>query len=153
MLIGRPRFHCLTPNLLIATSHIVTSYFLQFLALDRSDPKKFQVLQLIAALLGWSEDQQERAGLARRGGSAQATNTTFGSIRGSLASPAVHRTPSTPALTRDYFPDAGSPASKETLAELWQNFLEQEANSSTGSGPKPGKARTASQSTTGTPQP
>ena len=34
---------------------IVTNHLLHFLALDRSDPKKFQVLQLIAALLGWSE--------------------------------------------------------------------------------------------------
>lgn len=34
---------------------IVTNHFLHFLMLDRSDPKKFQVLQLIAALLGWTE--------------------------------------------------------------------------------------------------
>lgn len=34
---------------------IVTNHLLHFLALDRSDPKKFQVLQLIAALLGWNE--------------------------------------------------------------------------------------------------
>lgn len=34
---------------------IVTNHFLHFLALDRSDPKKFQVLQLIAALLGWDD--------------------------------------------------------------------------------------------------
>ncbi|RMZ87686.1 hypothetical protein DV736_g5086, partial [Chaetothyriales sp. CBS 134916] len=107
--------------------HIVTSYLLQFLALDRSDPKKFQVLQLIAALLGWTDEEKERAGLARPG-AASTAHTPFGSIRGSLASPNLHRTPSTPSLTRDYFPDGGSPASKETLAELWQNFLEQEAS-------------------------
>lgn len=34
---------------------LVTNYFLQFLSLDRSDPKKFQILQLISAMLGWSE--------------------------------------------------------------------------------------------------
>lgn len=34
---------------------IVTNHLLHFLALDRSDPKKFQVLQLIAALLGWND--------------------------------------------------------------------------------------------------
>lgn len=34
---------------------IVTNHFLHFLALDRSDAKKFQILQLIAALLGWSD--------------------------------------------------------------------------------------------------
>lgn len=36
---------------------IVTNHFLHFLALDRSDPKKFQILQLIAALLGWTEGE------------------------------------------------------------------------------------------------
>lgn len=36
---------------------LVTNHFLHFLALDRTDPKKFQVLQLIAALLAWNEGQ------------------------------------------------------------------------------------------------
>ncbi|PYH47692.1 guanylate kinase [Aspergillus saccharolyticus JOP 1030-1] len=36
--------------------HIVTNHLLHFLALDRSDPKKFQILQLIAALLGWTDE-------------------------------------------------------------------------------------------------
>ncbi|KAI5285835.1 hypothetical protein KEM52_002263, partial [Ascosphaera acerosa] len=35
--------------------HLITNYFLQFLSLDRSDPKKFQILQLIGALLGWTD--------------------------------------------------------------------------------------------------
>jgi hypothetical protein len=48
-------------NFLYATTttngirHIVTNHLLHFLALDRSDPKKFQILQLIAALLGWTD--------------------------------------------------------------------------------------------------
>lgn len=37
---------------------IVTNHFLHFLALDRSDPKKFQILQLIAALLGWTDGKK-----------------------------------------------------------------------------------------------
>lgn len=41
--------------LLILSRHIVTNHFLHFLALDRSDPKKFQILQLIAALLQWND--------------------------------------------------------------------------------------------------
>ena len=36
---------------------IVTNHFLHFLALDRSDPKKFQILQLISALLGWTDGE------------------------------------------------------------------------------------------------
>jgi chromosome segregation ATPase len=34
---------------------IVTNYILHFLAIDRSDPKKFEALQLIASLLNWSD--------------------------------------------------------------------------------------------------
>ena len=111
---------------------IVTNHFLHFLALDRSDPKKFQILQLIAALLGWTEEQREQAGLARPGGAGVGVT---GSLR-LPGSPLVHRTPSTPALASEYFPDA-SPASKESLAELWQNFLEQESQGG-------GKPRTVS---------
>lgn len=118
---------------------IVTNHFLHFLALDRSDAKKFQILQLIAALLGWTEEQREQAGLARPGGASMTSLRIPGS-------PTVHRTPSTPALSTEYFPDsATSPGSKETLAELWQNFLEQEANSNA----KNAKSRTTSMSTAG----
>lgn len=34
---------------------IVTNYILHFLAIDRSDPKKFEALQLIASLLNWND--------------------------------------------------------------------------------------------------
>jgi hypothetical protein len=34
---------------------LVTNHFLHFITLERADPKKFQVLQLIAALLSWSD--------------------------------------------------------------------------------------------------
>ena len=38
---------------------IVTNYFLHFLSIDRSDPKKFEALQLISALLGWSDGKTQ----------------------------------------------------------------------------------------------
>lgn len=44
-------------SILTSYRHIVTNHFLHFLALDRSDPKKFQILQLIAALLGWNDGE------------------------------------------------------------------------------------------------
>ncbi|KAJ6089343.1 hypothetical protein N7467_004559 [Penicillium canescens] len=97
--------------------HIVTNHLLHFLALDRSDPKKFQILQLFAALLGWNDEQREQAGLARPGTS---------SMPGKLRVPGTPlRTPSTPNLATDFMDNGAS--SKETLAELWSNFLEQEA--------------------------
>ena len=106
--------------------HLVTNYFLQFLALDRSDAKKFQILQLIAALLGWSEEQKEQAGLLRQG--------SFGS--GSLRVPVspFRRTPSTPSLSTDFVPDSPAGATKESLAELWSEFLEREAEAGSAGG-------------------
>ncbi|KAL6243060.1 hypothetical protein RBB50_010160 [Rhinocladiella similis] len=128
---------------------IVTNHFLHFLHLDRSDPKKFQVLQLIAALLGWTDEQREQAGLTRPGGAGASSTSSSLRLPGS---PLMHRTPSTPALQHhDYFgPDSvASPASKETLAELWQDFLEREANvnhhGNTGHS-RQGKSRPGSQS-------
>ena len=34
---------------------LITNHFMHFLALDRTDPKKFQVLQIIASLLEWPD--------------------------------------------------------------------------------------------------
>ncbi|EME44632.1 hypothetical protein DOTSEDRAFT_172926 [Dothistroma septosporum NZE10] len=108
---------------------IVTNHFLHFLALDRSDPKKFQILQLIAALLGWDEQQREQAGLLRQG-------SGFASASGSLRVPKspFRRTPSTPSLTSDFSPLSPTGAQgRESLAELWSDFLEREAEQGGGS--------------------
>lgn len=98
---------------------IITNYFLHFLALDRSDPKKFEALQLISMLLGWTDEQKEQAGLARPGTSSRL---------GVPVSP-FRRTPSTPSLASmsDPMLMASSSSNKESLAELWQDFLEREA--------------------------
>jgi hypothetical protein len=100
---------------------IVTNHLLQFLAIDRSDPKKFQVLQLIASLLGWTDEERERAGLARPGASS-----AIGSLRLPLSP--FRRTPSTPSLNTDALLMNEVTPTNESLAELWSNFLEQEAN-------------------------
>ncbi|OAL48557.1 hypothetical protein IQ07DRAFT_681326 [Pyrenochaeta sp. DS3sAY3a] len=101
---------------------IITNYFLHFLAIDRSDPKKFEALQLISALLGWTEEQREQAGLARPGTSSSSTGLRI------PMSP-FRRTPSTPSLNSisDPMLMASSSSNKESLAELWQDFLEREA--------------------------
>lgn len=107
--------------------HLVTNYFMQFLALDRSDAKKFQILQLIAALLGWSEEQKEQAGLLRQGSLAS------GSLR--LPVSPFRRTPSTPSLSTDFVPESpAGTATKESLAELWSEFLEREAEAGSAAG-------------------
>ncbi|QIW97383.1 hypothetical protein AMS68_002901 [Peltaster fructicola] len=97
---------------------LVTNHFMQFLALDRSDPKKFEVLQLIAALLGWDEQKKEQAGLLRQGAGVGVLRVPLSPFR---------RTPSTPSLG-DFVPESPS-ATKESLAELWSDFLAREAES------------------------
>ncbi|KAF2399101.1 hypothetical protein EJ06DRAFT_531413 [Trichodelitschia bisporula] len=98
---------------------IVTNHFLHFLALDRSDPLKFQVLQLIAALLAWDDEQKEQAGLARPGAASTAS-----ALRVPLTP--FRRTPSSPSLQSAELA-LENRASKESLAELWSSFLEREA--------------------------
>ena len=135
---------------------LVTNHFLHFLALDRSDQKKFQVLQLISALLGWNEEQKEAAGLARPG-AATASN-----LRVPLSQP-FRRVSSTAAMSpiSGNFAasssstshlgasDAGltSPKNQEGLAELWSEFLEREASGDTRSR----RGSTRSSVGTGTP--
>ncbi|ROT42472.1 hypothetical protein SODALDRAFT_336190 [Sodiomyces alkalinus F11] len=102
--------------------HIVTNYLIHFLTLDRSDPKRFQILQVMAGYLNWTDEQREQTGLARPGTSAS------GGLR--IPSSPFHRTPSTPSLSADFFNDTASTASaanKESLAELWTGFLERQA--------------------------
>ncbi|KAF2117877.1 hypothetical protein BDV96DRAFT_644213 [Lophiotrema nucula] len=99
---------------------IISNYFLHFLAIDRSDPKKFEALQLIAALLNWNEEQREQAGLARPGASNNSLRIPLSPFR---------RVPSTPSLNsvNDPMLMASSSSNKESLAELWSDFLEREA--------------------------
>lgn len=112
-------FTLLDHSILTQHRQIVTNHFLQFLALDRSDPRKFQILQIIAGLLGWTDEQKEQAGLARPGASNN-------SIR--LPMSPFHRTPSTPSLSSEFFPDTSSSReNRESLAELWTGFLERQA--------------------------
>ncbi|KAK8077435.1 hypothetical protein PG996_003605 [Apiospora saccharicola] len=116
---------------------IVTNHFLQFLALDRSDPKKFQILQIIAGLLTWTEEQREQAGLARPG-------TSTNSLR--LPTSPFHRTPSTPSLNTD--------KGGESLADLWAGFLERSVEeASAGGESRKGSMSSVATGTTGTTRP
>ncbi|KAK4252044.1 hypothetical protein C7999DRAFT_27284 [Corynascus novoguineensis] len=116
---------------------LVTNHFLQFLTLDRSDPKKFQILQVMANLLNWTDEQREKAGLARPGGGGGAAGGGGGSSASNtlrLPTSPFHRTPSSPALNTEFFSELSAPSAsaagggvggKESLADLWASFLEQ----------------------------
>ena len=117
-MIGMLHPHTTSSSLeLIKYRQVVTNHFLHFLSLDRSDPKKFQVLQVIASLLNWTDEQKEQAGLARPGASSN-------SLR--LPMSPFHRTPSTPSLSTEFFTEPSN-SQKESLSELWTGFLEKSA--------------------------
>jgi hypothetical protein len=115
-LIGKVHPYCAIYHHSNHYRQIVTNYFLHFLALDRSDAKRFQILQMIASLLNWTDEQKEQAGLARPGASTS-------SLR--LPVSPFHRTPSTPSLSTEFFTDSST--TKESLADLWTGFLERSA--------------------------
>ncbi|CCF43087.1 hypothetical protein CH063_12892 [Colletotrichum higginsianum] len=97
---------------------VVTNHLLHFLTLDRSDPKRFQILQVMAGYLNWTDEQREQAGLARPG-------TSNNTLR--LPASPFHRTPSTPSLSAEFFSETPTSANKESLADLWAGFLERSA--------------------------
>ncbi|KAF2204719.1 hypothetical protein GQ43DRAFT_408983 [Delitschia confertaspora ATCC 74209] len=99
---------------------IISNYILHFLAIDRADPKKFQALQLIASLLNWSDEEREQAGLARPGASNNSLRIPLSPFR---------RMPSSPSLqSMDPMLEDSSSNNKESLSELWSEFLEREAS-------------------------
>ncbi|KYK58413.1 golgi matrix protein [Drechmeria coniospora] len=99
---------------------VVTNHLLHFLTLDRGDAKRFQVLQVMAGYLNWTDEQREQAGLSRPGGSAAAT------IR--FAASPFQRTPSSPSLHADLFSEPTTARDhRESLADLWAGFLERSA--------------------------
>lgn len=122
---------------------LVTNHFLQFLSLDRSDPKKFQILQVMAGLLNWTDEQREKAGLARPG--------TAGSLR--LPASPFHRTPSSPALNSEFFSEPTPMSGKESLADLWASFLEQSVDEAAGAGAGPSRKDSMSSVTTAATRP
>ncbi|KIH95263.1 golgi family matrix protein [Sporothrix brasiliensis 5110] len=102
---------------------VMTNLLLQFLQIDRSDPKKFQVLQVIAGMLHWTDDEKERAGLARPG-------TSSSSLR--LPASPFGRTPSTPSLNTEFLLESsslsGPPPTNKSLSTMFKAFLEESVN-------------------------
>lgn len=58
----------------------MTNVLLQFIVTPRADPKRFEMLSLLATILSWEDAEREKAGLQRVGGS-----TTPGARKGSSA--------------------------------------------------------------------
>ncbi|PTB37338.1 hypothetical protein M441DRAFT_265536 [Trichoderma asperellum CBS 433.97] len=111
---------------MLTGKQVVTNHLLHFLTLDRGDAKRFQVLQVMAGYLNWTDEQREQAGLARPGGSSNSLRLPLSPFQ---------RTPSSPSLSADIFSEPSSARDRESLAELWAGFLERSAQEGTSEGP------------------
>lgn len=118
---------------------VVTNHLLHFLTLDRGDAKRFQVLQIMAGYLNWTDEQREQAGLSRPGAST-------GSLR--LPTSPFQRTPSSPSLSADVFSEPIQAKDRESIAELWASFLERSAQEGTTTDGVAGASRKDSMSST-----
>ncbi|KAG6004810.1 hypothetical protein E4U21_000766 [Claviceps maximensis] len=114
---------------------VVTNHLLHFLTFDRGDAKRFQVLQVMAGYLNWTDEQREQAGLSRPGAST-------GALR--LPTSPFQRTPSSPSLRTDIFSEPTSAKDRESLSELWASFLERSAQEGGASTDAPAPAGAAS---------
>ncbi|EPQ26990.1 uncharacterized protein PFL1_05626 [Pseudozyma flocculosa PF-1] len=57
---------------------LVTNLLLQFLTTPRTDGKRFEMLNLIASVLGWSDTERETAGLQKIGGGGSSRGGGWG---------------------------------------------------------------------------
>ncbi|PVG01433.1 hypothetical protein CPB86DRAFT_104151 [Serendipita vermifera] len=93
---------------------LVTNILLQFLTAPRSDPKRFEMLNLLGSILGWGDEEKEKAGLQRGSG---------------VRSPKSASGMSTPKLANSQDDDKG----EESFSKMWVEFLLKEASQGSGS--------------------
>ncbi|KAG6918604.1 hypothetical protein DXG01_013015 [Tephrocybe rancida] len=93
---------------------LVTNVLLSFLATPRADPKRFEMLSLLATVLSWSDPEREKAGL-QRAHPSNAPAPSFWSRSSSAAN--------SPAKSADL----EKTDETESFSRLWVEFLLTEA--------------------------
>lgn len=96
----------------------------------------------MSAILAWTEEQQESAGLARPGASHQSINPNLslrlplGPFGRRVSSSASFHQPlfSASSTSLSSMQEVTSPSGRESLSELWSGFLEREAMEGSGGG-------------------
>ncbi|KAG5634220.1 hypothetical protein H0H81_002828 [Sphagnurus paluster] len=94
---------------------LVTNVLLSFLTTPRADPKRFEMLSLLATILSWSDHEREKAGL-QRASSTPAPAPSFWSRSSASNSPGKNM-------------DLDKTDETESFSRLWVEFLLTEANS------------------------
>ncbi|EAU89498.2 hypothetical protein CC1G_07724 [Coprinopsis cinerea okayama7 len=98
---------------------LVTNVVLSFLTTPRADSKRFEMLNLLASILQWTDSEREKAGLQRQGGPALSPPAT-GFWGRSLSSGPMHSPSRSPELPKS--------DETESFSRLWVEFLLTEAS-------------------------
>ncbi|GAA6027420.1 hypothetical protein JCM8097_007850 [Rhodosporidiobolus ruineniae] len=98
---------------------LVSNVLITFLNTPRGDTKRFEMLQLIASILNWTDDQREKVGLQRAAGSLSSSSVIASGSRGGGKGHA--RSGKGKAV------DEG--VENESFSNLWIEFLLKEATS------------------------
>lgn len=103
---------------------LVTNVLLTFFNTPRADAKRFEMLQLLASILSWSDDEREKAGLQRVGGSASSSNLmpgrpniSMGSSRRRAMSRVKGKGP------EDSFAAGAEEGLEQSFSNLWVEYL------------------------------
>ncbi|TRM63634.1 hypothetical protein BD626DRAFT_548013 [Schizophyllum amplum] len=104
---------------------LVTNVLLSFITTPREDSKRFEMLGLLATILGWGDSERIKAGLQR--GSGGGTPLSGGGFWG-------RKSTSTQQDSRVDQTDE-----TESFSRLWVEFLLTETSAGTGNPPKPGQ--------------
>lgn len=110
---------------------LVTNVLLTFFNTPRADAKRFEMLQLLSSILSWSDDEREKAGLQRVGGSSSSSgnvmpskpNISMGSSRRRAMSRVKGKGP------EDSFAGGAEEGLEQSFSNLWVEYLRKPFNS------------------------
>ncbi|OAX42309.1 hypothetical protein K503DRAFT_766865 [Rhizopogon vinicolor AM-OR11-026] len=94
---------------------LVNNVLLSFFSTPRADPKRFEMLTLLASILSWTDAERERAGLQRSSTTTSSGNSFWGR-------------PSTVGSPSQKLVDLEKTDETESFSRLWVEYLLTEAN-------------------------
>ncbi|CAG8711575.1 12324_t:CDS:2 [Funneliformis caledonium] len=109
---------------------LITNLLIAFFNTPRGDSKRYEILQLMANMLQWTEEQKEQVGLIRRALTNRSVEDRSSGWVSGLWTPTLERTRSrlseeVPRPTIRISEDEGP---KESFSDMWISFLLKEVN-------------------------
>ncbi|CAI2185732.1 8531_t:CDS:2 [Funneliformis geosporum] len=109
---------------------LITNLLIAFFNTPRGDSKRYEILQLMANMLHWTEEQKEQVGLIRRALTNRSVEDRSNGWVSGLWTPTIERTRSrlseeVPRPTIRISEDEGP---KESFSDMWISFLLKEVN-------------------------